>query len=142
MARAWEADFIRLWQAGATQAQIAQALGIPVGTVKSRAHTLQQQGTIQARPPGQRAVQTPGQTTPAHQGTPAADHAQDTQAHPRVHPRDSRGTPEHTQAHQRGTPPGYTQAHPPSRPPRYTQGHRYRPSSCACCRYCPTSKPW
>jgi DNA-directed RNA polymerase specialized sigma24 family protein len=36
MARAWEAEFIRLWQAGATQAQIAEALGIPHGTVKSR----------------------------------------------------------------------------------------------------------
>jgi hypothetical protein len=32
MARAWEADFIRLWEAGATQAEIAAALGIPVGT--------------------------------------------------------------------------------------------------------------
>ncbi len=36
MARAWEADFIRLWEAGATQAAIAQALGIPVGTVTPR----------------------------------------------------------------------------------------------------------
>jgi hypothetical protein len=35
MARAWEPDFIRLWQAGATQADIAQALGVPVGTVTS-----------------------------------------------------------------------------------------------------------
>jgi hypothetical protein len=48
--RPWEAEFIRLWEAGASQAAIAEALGIPVGTVKSRAHTLQQQGTIQARP--------------------------------------------------------------------------------------------
>jgi hypothetical protein len=32
MARAWEADFIRLWEAGATQAAIAQALGCPLGT--------------------------------------------------------------------------------------------------------------
>jgi hypothetical protein len=32
MARAWEPEFIQLWQAGATQAQIAQALGIPQGT--------------------------------------------------------------------------------------------------------------
>jgi DNA-binding IclR family transcriptional regulator len=52
MARAWEADFIRLWEAGASQAEMAQALGIPLGTVKSRAHTLQQQGRIQPRPRG------------------------------------------------------------------------------------------
>jgi hypothetical protein len=32
MAWAWEPEFIRLWQAGATQAAIAQALGCPVGT--------------------------------------------------------------------------------------------------------------
>jgi hypothetical protein len=38
--RPWEPEFIRLWQQGAMQAQIAQALGIPLGTVKSRAHTL------------------------------------------------------------------------------------------------------
>jgi hypothetical protein len=36
MARPWEADFIELWQAGATQAPIAQALGVPVGTVTPR----------------------------------------------------------------------------------------------------------
>jgi hypothetical protein len=59
-----EAQFIALWQAGATQAQIAEALGIPHGTVKSRAHTLQQQGKIQPRPRGGLVpVQTPGQTT-------------------------------------------------------------------------------
>jgi hypothetical protein len=63
MAQAWEPEFIRLWQAGATQAAIAQVLGIPVGTVKSRAHHLQQQGKLQPRPRGglvpvQRPVQT------------------------------------------------------------------------------------
>jgi predicted ArsR family transcriptional regulator len=69
MARAWEADFIRLWEAGATQAQIAQALGIPHGTVKSRAHRLQQQGTIQTRqaeahPPGQTRERPPSTLPP------------------------------------------------------------------------------
>ncbi len=68
MARAWEPDFIALWQAGASQAEIAAALSIPLGTVKSRAHTLQQQGTIQPRPRGglvpvPRPGQTPGQPT-------------------------------------------------------------------------------
>jgi hypothetical protein len=82
--RPWEPEFIRLWQAGATQAAIAQALGIPVGTVKSRAHTLQQQGTIQGRPrgglvPGQRAVQKAGQ--PIDTG---AEHSVDTDAEQRM----------------------------------------------------------
>jgi hypothetical protein len=40
MARAWEPEFIRLWKSGATHPQLAQALGIPLGTVKPRAHTL------------------------------------------------------------------------------------------------------
>lgn len=48
-ARPWEPEFIRLWQAGATQAAIAQALAIPVGSVKSRAHALAAQGKIQPR---------------------------------------------------------------------------------------------
>jgi hypothetical protein len=61
--RPWEPDFIRLWERGATQAQIAEALGCPVGTVKSRAHRLQQQAKIQARPGGGlTTVQKPGQT--------------------------------------------------------------------------------
>ena len=62
-ARSWEAEFIQLWQAGASHVDIAHALGCPVGTVKSRAHTLQQQGKIQARlhrglVPVQRPVQS------------------------------------------------------------------------------------
>jgi hypothetical protein len=62
--RPWEAAFIRLWERGATHTAIAQALGCPVGTVKSRSHTLQQQGKIQARPRGGLvAGQQPGQPT-------------------------------------------------------------------------------
>jgi hypothetical protein len=38
-----EARFIALWNAGTETAAIAQQLGIPVGTVSSRAHRLQQQ---------------------------------------------------------------------------------------------------
>jgi transposase len=50
MTPAEEARFIQLWQEGTETAAIAQALGIPVGTVKSRAHTLARQGKQQARP--------------------------------------------------------------------------------------------
>jgi hypothetical protein len=75
--RPWEPEFIQLWEAGATQAQIAAALGVPLGTVKSRAHALAAQGKLQPRPrggaypsqqakahpPGQRPVQKAVQTT-------------------------------------------------------------------------------
>ena len=47
-----EQEFITLWQQGRSHEAMAQALGIPVGTVKSRAHALQQRGLIQARPRG------------------------------------------------------------------------------------------
>jgi DNA-directed RNA polymerase specialized sigma24 family protein len=47
-----EARFIALWQAGTETAAIARQLGIPVGTVSSRAHALRQQGKIEARPKG------------------------------------------------------------------------------------------
>jgi hypothetical protein len=52
MTPADEAEFIALWQQGLSQDAIAQHLGIPVGTVKSRAHTLAHQGKLQARPRG------------------------------------------------------------------------------------------
>jgi hypothetical protein len=47
-----EQEFIRLWNAGTETAAIAQQLGIPVGTVSSRAHTRARQGKIQPRPKG------------------------------------------------------------------------------------------
>jgi DNA-directed RNA polymerase specialized sigma24 family protein len=49
MTSADEARFIQLWQQGLTHEAMAQALGCPVGTVKSRLHTLLQQGKIQRR---------------------------------------------------------------------------------------------
>jgi hypothetical protein len=52
MTPAEEQEFIRLWTQGLETAAIAQALGIPVGTVSSRAHVLQLQGKIQPRPRG------------------------------------------------------------------------------------------
>jgi DNA-directed RNA polymerase specialized sigma24 family protein len=50
MARSWELEFIRRWQAGETCEQIAAALGIAEGTVRSRANTLQQEGKIRLMP--------------------------------------------------------------------------------------------
>jgi DNA-binding transcriptional MocR family regulator len=52
MTPAEEAEFIRLWTAGMEQVEIARQLGIPRGTVSSRASTLVRQGKIQARPRG------------------------------------------------------------------------------------------
>jgi hypothetical protein len=52
MTPADEATFIALWQQGLSQDAIAQQLGCPVGTVKSRAHALAHQGKLQARPRG------------------------------------------------------------------------------------------
>jgi hypothetical protein len=52
MTPAEEARFIALWNAGTVQAAIAQTLGIPRGTVASRAYVLVRQGKIQPRPKG------------------------------------------------------------------------------------------
>jgi len=52
MTPADEQVFITLWTQGASQQDIAQALGIPLGTVSSRAATLARQGKIQRRPRG------------------------------------------------------------------------------------------
>jgi hypothetical protein len=64
MARAWEAEFIRRWQAGETTDAIAAALGIAEGTARSRAYTLQREGKIQPRPKGGARVR---RTVPEHQ---------------------------------------------------------------------------
>jgi hypothetical protein len=58
MVRAWEAEFIRRWEAGETCEQIGAALGIPAGTARSRAYTLQQVGKIQPRPRGGKRVRS------------------------------------------------------------------------------------
>jgi hypothetical protein len=47
-----EATFIALWNQGLEIAAIAQRLGIPIGTVKSRAHTLAHAGKLTPRPRG------------------------------------------------------------------------------------------
>jgi hypothetical protein len=81
--RTWEPEFIRLWERGATHPQLAQALGCPVGTVKSRAHRLQQQGKIQARPRGGLVpVPRPGQR-PGQKPATGAGYSVDTDAEQR-----------------------------------------------------------
>jgi hypothetical protein len=52
MTPADEATFCALWQQGLSQDAIAQRLGIPIGTVKSRAHTLAHTGKLTPRPRG------------------------------------------------------------------------------------------
>jgi hypothetical protein len=47
-----EAQFIALWQQGASYRELAAALGCPLGTVGSRAAALVAQGKIQPRPRG------------------------------------------------------------------------------------------
>jgi DNA-binding transcriptional MocR family regulator len=47
-----EAEFIAPWNEGLETAIVATRLGIPRGTVQSRAHRLQQRGLIQPRPKG------------------------------------------------------------------------------------------
>jgi hypothetical protein len=88
MARAWEPDFIRLWQAGASQAAIAQALGVPVGTVKSRAHHLAAQGKIQPRPRGGAYPRRTAHARVEQTGV-SADTPHDTPAHARRVPADT-----------------------------------------------------
>ena len=50
--REWESEFIALWQQGCEVAEIATRLGIPRGTVSSRASALTREGKIQRRPRG------------------------------------------------------------------------------------------
>jgi len=52
MTPADEAEFIQLWQAGASYKAIAQALGCPIGTVASRSAALAAQGKITPRQRG------------------------------------------------------------------------------------------
>jgi hypothetical protein len=52
MTPADEATFIALWQQSLETVAIAQRLGVPRGTVQSRAHRLQLLGKIQPRPRG------------------------------------------------------------------------------------------
>jgi hypothetical protein len=114
-----EAHFIQLWNAGMETAAIAQALGIPRGTVSSRASTLAKQGKIQPRPKGgayprQQAQMSalteeasPDQTghTGAHHGTPPAHPTSAHRGTPAVSRRRTRGYQSTPQAQS-------TEAHP------------------------------
>src|SRR5262249_45281956 len=72
MARAWEPEFIRLWEAGATQADIAAALGIAAGTARARAYTVQQEGKLALRPRGGRREPRAGAPS-APEGAPKGE---------------------------------------------------------------------
>jgi hypothetical protein len=67
-----EVRFIQLWQKGLSHEAMAQRLGCPVGTVKSRSHTLQRRGLIQPRPKGQasQGLQRQGDTVEVSPDTP------------------------------------------------------------------------
>ena len=65
MTPADETTFITLWQQGLSQDAMAQRLGIPIGTVKSRAHTLAHAGKLTPRP---RGGAYPSQRAKAQQG--------------------------------------------------------------------------
>jgi hypothetical protein len=70
MTPADEAEFIQLWNQGASYKAIAQAQRRPLGTVASRAAALVAQGKIQPRPRGADGPRPSRATHP----------------HPRVHP--------------------------------------------------------
>ncbi len=81
MTPADEALFIQLWQQGIDSAAIGQQLGIPRGTVSSRAATLVRRGKIQPRPRGGSYPKQPaltrlspdGSSPPATPAPPAAE---------------------------------------------------------------------
>ena len=77
-----EATFIALWQQGLSQDAIAQQLGIPGGTVKSRAHTLAHAGKLTPRPRGGAYPRQQGKTRQEAEGLPVQKpvHAPDTDA--------------------------------------------------------------
>ena len=80
-----EDRFIALWQQGLSQGAMAQQLGIPVGTVKSRAHTLAHAGKLTPRP---RAGAYPRQQALARQQQPPVQSSADPPLevmHPPVH---------------------------------------------------------
>jgi hypothetical protein len=74
MTPAEEARFIALWNAGTETAEIGRQLGIPVGTVSSRAATLARQGKIQRRPKGGNYPRSTAQGRSGAEGRPSTVH--------------------------------------------------------------------
>jgi hypothetical protein len=66
-----EAEFIRLWQQGASYAVIAQALGCALGTMGSRAAALTAQGKIRPRPRGGAYPRQQAQARGSAEGPPS-----------------------------------------------------------------------
>jgi hypothetical protein len=74
MTPADEATFIELWNAGTETAAIGRQLGIPRGTVSSRAATLVRQGKIQPRPRGGAYPKQRAQARSDAEGGPSTVH--------------------------------------------------------------------
>jgi DNA-binding transcriptional MocR family regulator len=82
MTAADEATFIQLWQEGASYQAIAQALGCPLGTVKSRAHTLAHAGKITPRPRGGAYPRQQALARQAREGLPSTVDPAPSTVHP------------------------------------------------------------
>jgi hypothetical protein len=91
MAREWEAEFIRRWEAGETAEAIAAALWIPEGTGRSRAFTLQREGKLASRPKGGKRTPARGDDSPAPARAPLPVQGIDTGAVSSVAPVQCRG---------------------------------------------------
>ena len=90
-----EAHFVELWTAGVETAEIARRLGIPKGTVSSRASALVRQGKIQSRP---RGGAYPSQRAKARQPLALSDTTETGPVHTPVHTTVQRSTPVQTYA--------------------------------------------
>ena len=119
-----EATFIALWSQGLSQDAIARQLGIPVGTVKSRAHTLAHAGKLTPRPRG--GVRPQGKTQPEAEGLLSTVHPEPSTVDPvpsTVHPLQADLTAALTAALQpvlarlEALETGLARQHPTDRPP-------------------------
>ena len=84
MTHADEAEFIQLWNQGASYKAIAQAQRCPLGTVASRAAALLAQGKITSRPRGGRRAKAQPDDSPAPARPPAPPPAITFMAVPKV----------------------------------------------------------